>query len=105
MSSELRDRRALHSFPTRRSSDLDPDDVQTLAARVGLRGVDQRVIAVVQGLTTAITRCDRKSTRLNSSHRRTSYAGFCLKKNKRTDEVRTPGVRSSTVPCAGPTES
>src|SRR5437879_7073542 len=31
---------------------------------------------------------DRKSTRLNSSHRCISYAVFCLKKNKRTiDEV------------------
>src|SRR5690625_5765892 len=27
-------------------------------------------------------RQDRKSTRLNSSHVATSYAGFCLKKNK-----------------------
>src|SRR3712207_7366478 len=26
---------------------------------------------------------DRKSTRLNSSHANTSYAGFCLKKNTR----------------------
>src|SRR5436189_2283598 len=29
-------------------------------------------------------RLDRKSTRLNSSHRCISYAIFCLKKNKRT---------------------
>src|SRR3989442_1854458 len=28
---------------------------------------------------------DRKSTRLNSSHVRISYAVFCLKKKKRTD--------------------
>src|SRR2546429_7050537 len=27
---------------------------------------------------------DRKSTRLNSSHRYISYAGFCLKKKKKT---------------------
>src|SRR2546429_1569493 len=27
---------------------------------------------------------DRKSTRLNSSHRHISYAGFCLKKKRRT---------------------
>src|SRR3989442_3601767 len=31
---------------------------------------------------TAATRRDRKSTRLNSSHVRTSYAVFCLKNNK-----------------------
>src|SRR5207248_8070733 len=30
-------------------------------------------------------RRDRKSTRLNSSHRTTSYAVFCLKKKKRLD--------------------
>src|SRR5437879_10654346 len=31
-------------------------------------------------------RTDRKSTRLNSSHRCISYAVFCLKKKKKTDE-------------------
>src|SRR5437763_8734279 len=30
---------------------------------------------------------DRKSTRLNSSHRCISYAVFCLKKKKATDEA------------------
>src|SRR5437870_8001008 len=30
---------------------------------------------------------DRKSTRLNSSHVAISYAVFCLKKKKQTDEV------------------
>src|SRR5437016_8611888 len=29
---------------------------------------------------------DRKSTRLNSSHRRISYAVFCLKKKKKTTQ-------------------
>src|SRR5436189_4739339 len=31
---------------------------------------------------------DRKSTRLNSSHRCISYAVFCLKKKKRIDDIR-----------------
>src|SRR5438094_6262016 len=31
---------------------------------------------------------DRKSTRLNSSHRTISYAVFCLKKKNRVDEAR-----------------
>src|SRR5438094_2426285 len=31
-------------------------------------------------------RRDRKSTRLNSSHRTISYAVFCLKKKKKNDE-------------------
>src|ERR1017187_6541573 len=37
--------------------------------------------------TAPITRCrtDRKSTRLNSSHRCISYAVFCLKKKKLTE--------------------
>src|SRR5690554_7430872 len=40
-----------------------------------------------------LVRLDRKSTRLNSSHVRISYAVFCLKKkNKQTHE--TPSVRS-----------
>src|SRR3989442_15894976 len=33
------------------------------------------------------TREDRKSTRLNSSHVRISYAVFCLKKKKKTNEL------------------
>src|SRR6516164_6298909 len=33
------------------------------------------------------TRPDRKSTRLNSSHRSTSYAVFCLKKKRRRRQL------------------
>src|SRR3989442_4950826 len=40
---------------------------------------------------------DRKSTRLNSSHVRISYAVFCLKKkNTKTDTRSTPCSRPST---------
>src|SRR5690554_1240563 len=35
----------------------------------------------------SISRRDRKSTRLNSSHVRISYAVFCLKKKKRTSPI------------------
>src|SRR5690606_41434871 len=97
--------RDLESFPTRRSSDLDhvtgaPVDRQVhlgddaavlvgrgdetwLTVRVGdvadvrhVRvpaddGVDRRV--------QALSDLDRKSTRLNSSHVKISYAVFCLK--------------------------
>src|SRR5207248_7814392 len=37
----------------------------------------------------ALPRCteDRKSTRLNSSHRTISYAVFCLKKKKKTNKI------------------
>src|SRR5436309_12554773 len=42
------------------------------------------------------TRTDRKSTRLNSSHVKISYAVFCLKKKKKTHE-RTSATISNTV--------
>src|SRR5436305_3114411 len=35
---------------------------------------------------------DRKSTRLNSSHVRTSYAVFCLKKKKRSDQCNSTPI-------------
>src|SRR2546427_5451369 len=35
--------------------------------------------------STTLTRADRKSTRLNSSHSQISYAVFCLKKKKKRD--------------------
>src|SRR5690349_21880718 len=63
--------RNLHSFPTRRSSDLATcTDLMML-----IQQVPQPVVARVHGL-------DRKSTRLNSSHVEISYAVFCLKKKK-----------------------
>src|ERR1017187_5036195 len=39
-------------------------------------------LTLLAGLTTVSDWIDRKSTRLNSSHRCISYAVFCLKKNK-----------------------
>src|SRR5690554_5037830 len=36
---------------------------------------------------------DRKSTRLNSSHVRTSYAVFCLKKKRCGDDLQGPAAR------------
>src|SRR5690606_41727937 len=94
--------RSPHSFPTRRSSDLH------LRARLQLhpfqpprlRRVDGLVVegaegAVGRGHVAARVRAeagplaglveafrDRKSTRLNSSHVKISYAVFCLKKKK-----------------------
>src|SRR5437762_10399941 len=74
-----RDPRGLHSFPTRRSSDL--------TRGCSPRGTRQRTSGL-SGRCTARRRCtkdrsDRKSTRLNSSHRCISYAVFCLKKKKK----------------------
>src|SRR5690606_41624360 len=94
----------LHSFPTRRSSDLGFSARATgwIAFRgVSTRRVKPNQLAVAIGLVVAlvtvvsgvaatvlqwhddseVTReVDRKSTRLNSSHVKISYAVFCLKK-------------------------
>src|SRR5262245_64487158 len=67
------DPRDLHSFPTRRSSDLADDVVW-------------RVLGTSLNLASPIANWrDRKSTRLNSSHLGISYAVFCLKKKNRYD--------------------
>src|SRR5207244_13552413 len=65
--------RYLHSFPTRRSSDL--------IAAWSWYGPDRRSAAARCRTTNADP--DRKSTRLNSSHQIISYAVFCLKKKKK----------------------
>src|SRR5205809_5360006 len=98
MSYEHPHHRDLHSFPTRRSSDLVParaqdaaapfdGDLQRLAEILGtlhyLRGIcgsneGAKWRNQMQALIDAET--DRKSTRLNSSHGYISYAVFCLKK-------------------------
>src|SRR5207245_9934414 len=96
--------RQLHSFPTRRSSDLfllrklaDPVDKQgsirqkhdEWRSRLGaakrksaLRAArSPREAAAQGGLPLGGAQAgDRKSTRLNSSHGSISYAVFCLKK-------------------------
>src|SRR5437762_6011272 len=85
---------SLHSFPTRRSSDLNRRIF--LAASLGtglvgapaararaqrLPGEEYRGRARADLPTPALlVDLDRKSTRLNSSHRCNSYAVFCLKK-------------------------
>src|SRR5205814_10632573 len=90
----------LHSFPTRRSSDL----VSSLTSRTSPSGMlssrsrtppggsqcelsRRRMASTRPSLFTiaaaTLTECigvDRKSTRLNSSHLGISYAVFCLKK-------------------------
>src|SRR5207248_10588348 len=51
--------------------------------------------------STSVFTGDRKSTRLNSSHRTISYAVFCLKKKKKTKEQNNPShhKRLSTTHC------
>src|SRR5690606_40420660 len=77
------------SFPTRRSSDLD-DGSHFAGVRSRLAEVRARLIraglawlAAAAGVYAAAPRLieqDRKSTRLNSSHVKISYAVFCWKK-------------------------
>src|SRR5690606_41855152 len=94
----------LHSFPTRRSSDLkenlsfgllyrkqwvDIEDAPTTATFSGSSPVGKNVglgLSVINDEIGPVKEtnvyADRKSTRLNSSHVKISYAVFCLKKKK-----------------------
>src|SRR5690606_40616838 len=91
------DPRALHSFPTRRSSDLYDTDYAkepsermlallsaNSAAIAPAPAVPEPLVAKLPAETSvaAAPEADRKSTRLNSSHVKISYAVFCLKKKK-----------------------
>src|SRR2546430_12092177 len=46
-----------------------------------------RPLAGSEGVEIVERAVDRKSTRLNSSHSQISYAVFCLKKKKNTDDI------------------
>src|SRR5437867_9990739 len=58
----------------------------------GVTVVEDRVGVTVGGLSVMV---DRKSTRLNSSHRTISYAVFCLKKKKYYMPLRSSADRSN----------
>src|SRR5690606_41973570 len=95
--------RALPSFPTRRSSDLLEQlsvYADELIARLKLAGglvdLDTTLSLRKPEVQVRIDReaasdlgvpVDRKSTRLNSSHVKISYAVFCLKKKKRRKQA------------------
>src|SRR5207244_11031045 len=91
--------RDLHSFPTRRSSDL------SLVWNFAILGVFKYYDFFAGSLVGALDQLgihhlplpliriilppgDRKSTRLNSSHQIISYAVFCLKKKTTIDNRR-----------------
>src|SRR5699024_12836864 len=73
------DHQDLHSFPTRRSSDLCVRHPAHRGFAVGAGHVDRREGSLRRAEQ---VHQDRKSTRLNSSHVSISYAVFCLKKKK-----------------------
>src|SRR5205809_3162926 len=94
----------LHSFPTRRSSDLRSSGTTSLAKLASSNWPSAHTLArrtrgeaewtpfcsagvdagssISPRAQAAIAAGDRKSTRLNSSHSYISYAVFCLKKKK-----------------------
>src|SRR5207253_11081225 len=84
-----RHHRHLHSFPTRRSSDLVDLRVPDGGARAHRRHdfrpclEHPRDRRVGRHAVRAVILRDRKSTRLNSSHVAISYAVFCLKKKNK----------------------
>src|SRR5690606_42112309 len=95
------DHRDLHSFPTRRSSDLrsgvgslffEPIKVPVISfkglplpSRTGLASIITKSLSLSSNFQSSLiySKEDRKSTRLNSSHVKISYAVFCLKKKKK----------------------
>src|SRR5690606_40194864 len=96
--------RVVRPFPPRRPSDLEPgvyfipallrtmappnrarvdwDAVERLLPYGGIRIEDDVLVegGGIRNLTREAFAADRKSTRLNSSHGKSSYAGVCLKK-------------------------
>src|SRR5690606_41909068 len=78
----------LHSFPTRRSSDLSDrrHDLTRLPESLDpgfgqlFGDYDLRLHVGIVVVESREWKPDRKSTRLNSSHVKISYAVFCLKK-------------------------
>src|SRR5207302_10682084 len=95
--------RHLHSFPTRRSSDLGEGQFLCLDEQMHILGALRshrfQIVRLQQiqhlqygdalpiggkfpDRVSAVR--DRKSTRLNSSHVKISYAVFCLKKKKQS---------------------
>src|SRR5690625_6216771 len=67
-----------------------PGDTFVVVGRSGDRARHVRTMERgVESRIGRITRIDRKSTRLNSSHVAISYAVFCLKKKKITHPLKT----------------
>src|SRR5688572_32655240 len=83
----------LHSFPTRRSSDLSELDPlrsswEDIWGDPKTDKPDAKKPLETEKKTEVTP--DRKSTRLNSSHSQISYAVFCLKKKRESGAVVPP---------------
>src|SRR5688572_31552393 len=80
---------SLHSFPTRRSSDLmaSADDPYGVLVDTTMRVMTWNVWGRFGPWERRAAGIDRKSTRLNSSHSQISYAVFCLKKKNKIESI------------------
>src|SRR5438132_3486546 len=97
--------RALHSFPTRRSSDLEAEleagfEAASSEARKAF-GADEIYLEKYLEIDFIRPERDRKSTRLNSSHTVISYAVFCLKKKTNTHVPSEAMNAVSVILCQG----
>src|SRR5438876_8095922 len=95
------DHRDLHSFPTRRSSDLrlalpwariSPSEGEPGGRPKPRKSSEVSVVMDPlrmngRKVSVATMALDRKSTRLNSSHPSISYAVFCLKKKNKNNNT------------------
>src|SRR5690625_5490312 len=95
--------RTIHSFPTRRSSDLK-ESAKVKKSRKRLKKSSkcmhfELLLFIFGGVKLAIISpgLDRKSTRLNSSHVAISYAVFCLKKKQANMWSTLLRLRSGTM--------
>src|SRR5688572_32759575 len=93
--------RDLHSFPTRRSSDLQSRKKVLLGqgrystaihSRVAGKSFFSGSMVTTYAPNAPMRRLDRKSTRLNSSHSQISYAVFCLKKKNQSLPIQPHGA-------------
>src|SRR5205814_3363962 len=93
--------RDLHSFPTRRSSDLYYTVQIGRQPMLMVRGAEGRISVLYNrcphrgNMMCGDRHGDRKSTRLNSSHLGISYAVFCLKKKTKSRQTRRPHTNTS----------
>src|SRR5688572_31704576 len=83
------------------------DDVTEASKMVSPRAVEAALLETSSRFPLSsrdeVSRRDRKSTRLNSSHSQISYAVFCLKKKKKT--IKTRDRVTTRISTAHPTHT
>ena len=72
-----------HSFAEQKACEADKANLD-IQLEISKKTMPLGMVGLICGLIPIFSICiaDRKSTRLNSSHARISYAVFCLKKKK-----------------------